>query len=414
MRFIADFHIHSKYSLATSREMDIPHIARSAEMKGIALVGTGDFTHPRWQEELRRDLEPAEGGLFRHGSTHFILTSEVNNTYRQGGRTYRIHNNIFAPSLEVVEKITRGLAPYGKLASDGRPTLSISARDLVKLVLDASLEAFVVPSHIWTPWFSLYGSNSGFDRIEDCFGPEVAHIFSVETGLSSDPAMNWRVSALDSYTLMSNSDAHSPTKLGREANVFDCELSYYAIRDVLRQKDSSRLLQTIEFFPQEGKYHYDGHRKCNARISPREAILNNDLCPVCGMKLTVGVLHRIESLADRAPGFVPEGAIPFRSLIPLDEILGEALGVGVGTAKVTKEYEKLVREFGSEFEVLLEVDREEIERASTPRVAEAVARVRSGNVEVVPGYDGVFGEIHIFPGGDVGQEEPAEDQMALF
>ncbi|KPL10678.1 DNA helicase UvrD [candidate division TA06 bacterium SM1_40] len=413
MQFIADFHIHSKYSIATGREMDIPHIARSAAMKGIALVGTGDFTHPEWMKELRRDLEPADNDLSVHGSTHFILTTEVNNTYRQGGRARRIHNNIFAPSLEVVEKITRGLAPYGKLASDGRPTLSISSQDLVKLVFDASDRAFVVPSHIWTPWFSLYGSNSGFDRIEECFGPQVEHIFSLETGLSSDPAMNWRISALDSYTLMSNSDAHSPTKLGREANVFDCELSYDAIREVLKTKDASRFLYTIEFFPQEGKYHYDGHRKCNARVSPRDAMLNNDLCPICGTGLTVGVLHRVETLADRAAGYVPEGAIPFRSLIPLEEILGESLGVGVGTVKVAREYERLIGEVGTEFSVLLDVDRADIERVSTPRVAEAIARVRSGDVEVLPGYDGVFGEIRIFPDGEAAEKEP-EDQMALF
>ncbi len=409
MEFCADFHIHSKYSRATSKEMVIEKIAESARKKGIALVGTSDFTHPAWFAELKEQLTPLDNGLFKHRDTQFILSTEVNNTYVKGGKLRRIHNVIFAPSFEKAHLIGKALANFGKVASDGRPTLSLDSGEMVELVLDCSPESLVIPAHVWTPHFSLFGAFSGFDSIDDCFGSQVESIFCVETGLSSDPAMNWRLSALDRFTLISNSDAHSPSKLGREANFFSCELSYYEIVDVLKSGDPKRFRFTVEFFPEEGKYHYDGHRKCGMRMSPAESRARMNTCPVCGKRLTIGVMHRVEELGDREDGFRPPGAIPYKRLIPLDEIIADALAVGVDTQAVRSEYERLVSSFGSEFEVLLKTPVEELSRISSSRIAEAVVRVREGKVKVLPGYDGVFGEIRIFE-----EEEVKEDQMTLF
>jgi uncharacterized protein (TIGR00375 family) len=409
MKFCADFHIHSRYSRATSNEMDIPHIAGAAVLKGIHLVGTGDFTHPTWREELKEHLAPAEEGIYSYQDVRFILTAEVNNTYTRQGRLRRIHNLIFAPHIEAAESITSHLERFGKLASDGRPTLTLDSEELVEIVLKAAPEAFIVPSHIWTPWFSLFGSRSGFDRIEDCFGTHTDQIFALETGLSSDPAMNWRLSALDRYTLISNSDAHSPSKLGREANFFDCDLSYPELVRVLKEKDREKFLFTVEFFPEEGKYHYDGHRRCKARVSPSEARLNDDLCPICGKPVTTGVLHRVEELSDRLEGFEPDTSIPFRRLVPLAEIIADALSVGVDTQGVRAEYHKIVKGVGSEFAALLDVPLEDLSKVASPRVAEGVKRVREGKVHVLPGYDGVFGKVRIFA-----EDEPEQKQLSLF
>ena len=419
VKFIADLHIHSRFSRATSKEMDIPMLARYAKRKGIALVATGDFTHPAYLQSLKDNLEPEENGLFRHGDTRFILNVEVNNIYSAHGKLRRLHNLIFAPSLETAEKIGRLLARYGKVESDGRPTLSISSYEMLARVLEIDERAYLIPAHIWTPWFSMFGSNSGFDAIEECFGDLSDHIFAVETGLSSDPPMNWRLSVLDRMTLVSNSDAHSPGRLGREANVFDCEMSYDAIRDVLEKKDRSRLLETIEFFPEEGKYHYDGHRNCDICLSPEQASANNDLCPVCGRKLTVGVLHRVGELADRKPDEVPDDVIPFRHLVPLDEIVSQAVGKGRDTQTVQRAYGKLVDELGSEFEVLLEAPADEIAAHSDERVGLGVERMRSGEVEKKPGYDGVFGVISVLPGGprkdaDESGKVDENGQLGLF
>ncbi len=409
MEFCADFHIHSRYSRATSKEMVIEKIAESAKKKGIGLVGTGDFTHPAWLAELKEKLTPLDNGLFKYGDTHFILTVEVNNTYVKGGKLRRIHNMIFSPSFDKCHLINKALANFGKLASDGRPTLSLDSAELVELILDCSPGSFIVPAHVWTPHFSLFGAFSGFDDIDDCFGDQIGNISALETGLSSDPAMNWRLSSLDRFTLVSNSDAHSPSKLGREANFFSCELSYEEIVDVLKRGDSKRFLFTVEFFPEEGKYHYDGHRKCGMRMSPAEARSRKDTCPVCGRRLTTGVMHRVEDLGDREAGFRPEHAISYKKLIPLEEIIAEALGVGVDTQAVRSEYEKLITSFGSEFCVLLKTPAEELSRISSSRMAEAIVRVREGKVSVAPGYDGVFGEIRIFE-----EEEVKPDQMTLF
>jgi DNA helicase-2/ATP-dependent DNA helicase PcrA len=417
MQFIADLHIHSRFSRATSRDMDIPAIAATAKTKGIKLVATGDFTHPEYLKSLKQHLTPTGTGLFTHDDTYFILNVELSGIYSAGGRLRRIHNIVFVPSFETAEKLTAWLDGYGKLASDGRPTLSLSSYDLLAKLLEIDRRAFLVPAHIWTPWFSLYGSNSGFDSIEECFGDLSKEIFAVETGLSSDPPMNWRLSALDSRTLISNSDAHSPGRLGREANVFDCELSYDAIRDILKTKDRKRFLYTIEFFPEEGKYHYDGHRACGISFAPAQSLVNDNLCPGCGRQLTIGVLHRVEQLADRKPEEVPTDVVPFKHLVPLEEVIGEALGVGRDTVQVHKMYESMVAALGSEFEILLNSSVADIEKNSNDRVALGIDRMRRGEVQATAGYDGVFGVIQVLPGAPptpAARDAEPGTQMGLF
>jgi uncharacterized protein (TIGR00375 family) len=415
MRVIADLHLHSRYSRATSRDMDIEHMARWAKIKGITLLGTGDFTHPVWLREMRARLRPTDRGLFVHDGSHFMLTVEVSNIYPARGRLRKIHNVLLAPSFEVVDKINAVLGRFGNLLADGRPTLTLPTDRLVEYVMEISPDCMVIPAHAWTPWFSLYGSNSGFDAIAECFGDQLHHIAAVETGLSSDPPMNWRLSELDRTMLVSNSDAHSLPKLGREANVFFCELDYFEIVRILREKDTSRFLYTLEFFPEEGKYHYDGHRNCNRRMTPKETKASGGRCPVCGRSPTVGVLHRVELLADREEGFVPEGAVPYRNLIPLEEIIAEAMGTQPGTAGAREEYLKLCKVFGGEFTVLLDAPVEEVRKHTTLRIAEGLRRVREGQVSIAPGYDGVFGEISIFKDGEEVREEMlAPAQTRLF
>jgi uncharacterized protein (TIGR00375 family) len=403
--------------------MMIPQISRFAGLKGINLVATGDFTHPEWLKLLRKDLTPAGNGLFKHGDTHFILSTEVNNASTRRGKLHQLHNILYVSSFEAAEKVNQYLAGYGNLASDGRPTLRLDTEEMVKQVMALAPDSMYVPAHIWTPWFSLFGSRSGFDSVAECLGPMKKEITALETGLSSDPPMNWRLSELDPYALISNSDAHSPSRMGREANVFDCELSYAAIRDTLRKKDPKRLLYTIEFFPEEGKYHYDGHRACKIVLAPRQSIVNNDLCPVCGRKLTVGVLHRVESLADRPEGSKPENVIPFKSLVPLEEIIAQAIGASRDTAGVRNRYDTLVKALGGEFNVLMNVSIEEIEIHSEAKIALGVANMRGGKVKAQPGYDGVFGVIDVFardvnPADRVAEPEPNApakgEQLSLF
>jgi len=405
---IADIHIHSRYSRATSQEMAIPKIAEYAKLKGIGFLGTGDFTHPEWLKELKRDLKAGDG-VYEYEGVYFILNVEVNNIYTRHGKLRRVHNVIFAPDFKTVDKINAYLSRFGKLEADGRPLLSLDTYDMLKALLDISPDIFLIPSHIWTPWFSLFGSNSGFDTIEECFGDLSSNFFGVETGLSSDPAMNWRLSSLDRYTLVSNSDAHSPSRLGREANVFKDNLNYYQLRDVLKNKDRSQFLYTLEFYPEEGKYHFDGHRKCGVRLAPKEARFNNNLCPVCSRNLTIGVLHRVETLSDREPGFVPDDAIPYKNLIPLEEIIAEAMGCGRDTVGVKNEYRKLCTIFGSEFEILLNVSIDELRNHTQEKIAIAVDRARRGEVVIEPGYDGEFGKVRIFE-----EEKKAESQLGLF
>ncbi len=413
MRIIADLHLHSKFSRATSRDMDVESLTKWCGLKGITLVGTGDFTHPVWLRELRAKLKPTGRGLFTHRTQHFMLTVEVSNIYPQGGRLRKIHNIILAPGFEVVDRINAVLARFGSLMADGRPTLSLPSDKLVEYVMEISPRCMVIPAHVWTPWFSLYGSNSGFDALAECFGDQVKHIAAAETGLSSDPPMNWRLSELDRVALVSNSDAHSPAKLGREANVLDCELDYDEILRVFRERDRSKFLYTIEFFPEEGKYHFDGHRACQVRLSPQETRAARGRCPSCGRPITVGVMSRVEALADRPAGEAA-GRVPFRNLIPLEEIIAEALGAQPGTGAVREEYFRLVHELGSEFAVLLDAPPADVARYAHPRVVDGLRRVRDGRVVIRPGYDGVFGEIHIFQGADeqARAEEPA--QTSLF
>ena len=399
MKIIADFHIHSRFSMATSSKMDVETLAPWAEKKGINLLGTGDFTHPAYFKHLRSRLEEAENGLYRLKNTksklRFILTGEISNIYTQDGRGRRIHILIFAPSFEIAENINSSLAGYGNLSSNGRPILGISARMLTDIIFGISPDCFIIPAHVWTPWYSLFGSRSGFDSIEECFGYNSRFIYALETGLSSDPDMNWRISKLDRFTLVSNSDAHSPSKIGREANVFDSKMDYYEITRIIREKDRKGFLYTIEFFPEKGKYHFDGHRKCETVLSPKESIKNRDICPNCKKPLTIGVMHRIEELSDRPEGFVPQDFIPFKRLIPLDEIIALTLGKGVNTKAVKDLYELLIKEGETEFNILMELSKEELCRIAPLKVAEGIISVREGRARVLPGYDGRYGEIRI-------------------
>lgn len=431
MRIIADLHIHSRYARAVSRDMTLENLDHWARLKGITVLGTGDFTHPVWMTEIKRKLEPAEPGLYvlkpevfarrshpghrpqtRDASTRFMLTVEISSIYSKGGKVRRIHNLLFAPSVETAEKITARLARIGNLAADGRPTLGLDSRELVKIALGIDPEIMILPAHAWTPWFSVFGSMSGFDSLEECFEEWTPQIHAIETGLSSDPPMNWRLSKLDAIALISNSDSHSLRRLGREANVFDCDLSYPGVIDAIRARDPGKFRFTVEFFPQEGKYHYDGHRVHQVRLSPAETKKLNGLCPVCSKPVTVGVMHRVETLADRPAGGRPPVVVPYKNLIPLDEIIAEAFGAGVGTKRVRDEYLKLVSAFGSEFNVLLDARPSELERVTGPRVAQAIRQAREGRVKIEPGYDGEYGKISIFAEDEL--ERAAPEQPTLF
>jgi uncharacterized protein (TIGR00375 family) len=412
MEFVADFHIHSKYSRATSRDMDVKHIAEWAKLKGVTLMGTGDFTHHLWLQELKNNLEDLGNGLYKHKDIRFVLSAEISSIYSKNNRTYRIHNVILSPSFKTTEKINESLSRCGNLASDGRPILGLDAEELARIVFDIDENCIFIPGHIWTPWFSLFGSMSGFDRIEDCFGKQTEKIFALETGLSSDPAMNWRISALDRFSLVSNSDSHSPSKIAREANVFNCELDYRSIREALKAKDKKRFLYTIEFFPEEGKYHFDGHRDCGVRFSPEETKANKGICPKCKKRLTVGVMNRVDQLADRPDGFKPENAIPFKSLIPLEEIIAEAKGMKKDSVAVEKEYFAVLAKFGTELDILMRANRADLEKGLAPKVAEGVLRMREGKVTRLAGYDGEYGVIKVFRQDD--QQQAGEKQLSLF
>jgi len=420
MKFIADLHLHSRYSRATSQDMEVKTLALWARRKGIKLLGTGDFTHPLYFLDLKTKLNQSGNGLFtlkeNPEGPHFMLTAEVSNMFSQRGKSRRIHTLIFAPSFEVVERINSKLGKYGKIGSDGRPIFGFSAKDLLKMILDISPECLLIPAHAWTPWFSIFGANSGFDSIQECYEEEAKNIRAIETGLSSDPEMNWRLSSLDNITLISNSDAHSPGKIGREANIFNCEMSYQAITEAIRRKDPRKILYTIEFFPEEGKYHYDGHRSCGILFSPQETRKHKTICPVCGKRLTVGVMNRVEELADRPEGYVPEKAIPALRTVPLDEIIADAFGVGANASSVEKEYLRLVEKGGSEFDILLELSPEELSSLTPPMILEGILRVREGRLKIIPGHDGVFGKIEIFSPEEKGKETVREEpkQMGLF
>ncbi len=415
MQLVADLHIHSHYSRATSKDLTLDNLARWAQIKGVNLVGTGDISHPGWLQEMRANLEPAEQGLYRlkpevaahveqatpvacRGITRFVLAGEISNIYKRHGATRKVHNVIFAPSLEVVERIQTALERIGNIRSDGRPILGLDSRDLLEIILGIDERCHLIPAHIWTPWFSMLGSKSGFDSVEQCFGDLTPHIFALETGLSSDPPMNWRVSNLDRYTLVSNSDAHSPPKLGREATLFDIELAYDALFDALRSGDGARCAGTVEFFPEEGKYHLDGHRNCAICWEPTQTIAHHGICPVCGKEITVGVMHRVEVLADRPMGERPPRTHPFYNLVPLPEVLCEVYGCGPTARRVTQEYDKLLERLGPELYILRQAPLEDIKMAGGPRLAEAIRRMRSGKVRAKGGYDGEYGVIRLLEG----------------
>ncbi|OPY64384.1 MAG: hypothetical protein A4E63_03526 [Syntrophorhabdus sp. PtaU1.Bin050] len=408
MRYIADLHIHSKHSRATSKDMCPEALWRWAQLKGIAVVGAGDFTHPAWFRELKEKFQPAGNGLFEltegfrsrdvpdscRAEVFFALSSEISCIYKKNGRTRKIHCLVLVPGFTHAAKINMALARIGNLNADGRPILGLDAKDLLQIVGNACPEAVFVPAHAWTPHFSVFGAESGFDSLEECFEELTPHIRAIETGLSSDPLMNRRLSALDRLTLISNSDAHSPGKLGREANIIEGEMSFHAMKAAIETGEG--LLGTIEFFPEEGKYHYDGHRMCGVRLSPKETRAHGYLCPACGKKVTVGVMHRVERLADREEGCGMKGAPGFHSLVPLPEVLAEAMGLGSQSKRVAREYEGLLQKLGNEFHILLDESLDAIERAGSPIIREAVARVRSGKVRIVPGFDGEYGKIRLF------------------
>jgi uncharacterized protein (TIGR00375 family) len=422
LRIIADFHLHSAFSRATSRDMHLPEITRWGRLKGLSLLGTGDFTHPAYFQEIRSQLDETGKGLLRlkggkADDPLFLLTAETSHIYTQGGRGRRVHMMIFAPGLAAAEKINLRLGALGNVKSDGRPIFGFSAKDLVKVVLDIEPACLLVPAHVWTPWFSVFGSQSGFGSLEECFEEETAQIFAIETGLSSDPAMNWRWSALDDLTLISNSDAHSPAKIGREANIFETELSYPALIEAIKQKDPARFPATIEFFPEEGKYHYDGHRSCRVCFSPGQSREQNDCCPVCGKKIVIGVMHRVEELADRPPGFRPPGAISAIHLVPLEEIIAAGYGLGSGSKRVRREYLNLLERGGAELEILLDKSAAELTSFMDSRLVEGILRVRQGLVTVYPGYDGVYGRVNLFsesPTENQALSPPVDRQLNLF
>ncbi|MFP4193407.1 MAG: UvrD-helicase domain-containing protein [Desulfobacterales bacterium] len=413
MKYIADLHIHSRFSRATAKNLDFPHLYMAAREKGIAVVATGDFTHPGWVEEIHQYLEPAEPGLLKLKSdlekeceskisvadgvpVRFMLCTEISNIYKKGGVTRKIHHLVFFPELSHVEKFNARLSAIGNLKADGRPILGLDSKKLLEIILETSESGFLIPAHIWTPWFSLFGSKSGFDSVAECFEELSDHIFSVETGLSSDPPMNWRVTDLDGRTLVSNSDAHSPANLGREANLFNTDLSYFAIRDAIKTGDPEKFLGTLEFFPEEGKYHQDGHRRCGINLHPAQTIENNGLCPVCGEPVTVGVLYRVEQLAGRKEGEKPEKTHPFYSLIPLAEILSELMGVGPKSKKVNNARQTAVSLIGPELRLLHDIPVETIRASGNSLLAEAIGRMRRGEVYRQPGYDGAYGRVTIF------------------
>lgn len=413
MKIVADFHIHSKYSRATSPQMDLENIDRWAGWKGINLVGTGDFTHPFWFSEIKNKLKEKMPGIYalEGKETNFILTAEISSIYSEGGKVRKNHNVIFAPSIATVEKINNRLGSIGNLYADGRPILGLSSYDLLKIILEIDEKCILMPAHIWTPWFSLFGSNSGFDSIKECFRDLSDKIYAVETGLSSDPPMNWRLSQLDPITLISCSDAHSPANLGRELTVFDLpKLSYEEIYSAIKKKDPKRILYTVEFFPEEGKYHFDGHRNCGIRFSPSETKKHNQLCPKCGKPITVGVLNRVEKLADRPEGFKPKNAIPYKSLVQLDQVIAESLGVRTASKKVLEEYQKLISAIGNELDILLETPLEKVASFTLSKIVDGIKRVREGKICINPGFDGEFGTVTVFNSED----EPQKKQTALF
>ena len=408
MKTIADLHIHSRFSMATSKEGTPENLDFWARKKGISLIGTGDFTHPVWREELKERLVSEGNGLYRlrdayvkeesrkfpGEGTRFVVSGEISSIYKKNGKTRKVHNVILLPSLEAADAMAQRLEKIGNIHSDGRPILGLDSHDLLEMMLDVCPEGILIPAHIWTPHFSVLGAKSGFDSVEECFEELTPYVHALETGLSSDPAMNWRISKLDRYQLVSNSDAHSPSKLGREANLLDIDCSYEGLYRAIQTGEG--LEGTVEFFPEEGKYHFDGHRKCGVSLSPVEAERLGGICPVCGKKLTMGVDHRVEQLADRAEGFVKKDGKKYESLVPLPEVISACMGYSTASKKVQGCFEQMIQTLGTEFDILRNVPSEDIKSCAGERIAEGIENVRNGKVKRIPGYDGEYGKIRLF------------------
>ena len=423
MTYAADLHLHSPYARATSKFLTFENMARWARIKGIDLLASADFTHPDWLSETKRRLQPTGDGLYECDGARFVLGTEVNCNGYQGGRNRRIHMLMLAPSIKVVERINAALSDKGLLASDGRPTLHMTPRDLLETLLHIDERIMLIPAHAWTPHFGIYGSRTGFDSLQECFGDLTSHIFAIETGLSSDPAMNWRMPELDDVSIVSFSDAHSLPKMARELTIIDGELSYDGLREALREQS---IAYTVEFFPEEGKYHHSGHRKCGVNLSPDEVARTGEACPACGRRMTLGVMQRTESLAQRDvsayrddDGFIRSGGHsdggrrpPFRSLVGLQQIVAESMGRGVNTKGVQARYMELVEELGSELHVLTDAGISDIARAGGERIAEGVERVRAGNIVIEPGYDGVFGTVKVW--GDDGADRDGRNGQGVL
>ena len=408
MKIIGDLHIHSRFSMATSKEGTPENLDFWARKKGISLIGTGDFTHPAWRAELRERLIPEGNGLYRlkeeyvkeesrkfsGEGTRFVVSGEISSIYKKNGKTRKVHNVILLPGLEAADAMAQCLEKIGNIHSDGRPILRLDSHDLLEMMLDVCPEGILIPAHIWTPHFSVLGAKSGFDSVEECFEELTSYVHALETGLSSDPAMNWRISGLDRYQLVSNSDAHSPSRLGREANLLDIECSYEGLYQAIQT--GKGLEGTVEFFPEEGKYHFDGHRKCGVSLSPTEAERLGEICPVCGKKLTMGVDHRVEQLADREEGFVKEDGRKYESLVPLPEVISACMGYSTASKKVQGCFEQMLQKLGTEFDILRNVPAEDIKSCAGERIAEGIENVRTGHVKRIPGYDGEYGKIELF------------------
>jgi len=411
MKIFADLHIHSRYSRACSKDLNLENLEKFAKIKGLNLLGTGDFQHPLWFKEIKSELNEVDNnGVFTHkeNDIFFLLQTEVQNFYEQDGKIRKIHNIILAPNFDVVEQIIEYFSKKGDLGYDGRPIFNdLTCPEMVEALMQISKDIMIIPAHAWTSWFGVFGSKSGFDSLKDCFKDQTKNIHAIETGLSSDPAMNWRISSLDRISLVSFSDAHSywPHRLGRECCIFNLkQLTYKNITEAIKLKDKSEFLYTIEFFPEEGKYHLDGHRNCDVCLKPEEAMKYKNICPVCRKQLTIGVLHRVEELADREVGFVPKDAIPFKNLVPLSELLAAIYKMEPFSRKVWEEYFKLIKRFGNEFNVLLEADYNEIKLLSGENIADIIIKNREGKIKIQPGYDGVYGKIVL--NDDISSKQP--------
>jgi len=414
MKLIADLHIHSKYSRGCSKDLDLKNLEKYARIKGVELLGTGDFTHPEWFRELKANLSEDGSGILKTKSGYpFILQTELSLIYSQNNKGRRIHNVVLAPDLDTVSQITDALLKKGRVDYDGRPIFKIPCPEFVDMLRDINPRIEVIPAHIWTPWFSMFGSNSGFDSVRECFSDTAKHIHAIETGLSSDPAMNWRLSQLDNMSILSSSDLHSywPWRIGREATVFDIDMKYDALISALKNKTG--IIETIEVDPNYGKYHVDGHRNCNIIMEPEEAKQHNNICPVCRKPLTIGVLHRVLDLADRNEDYKPENVPSFRHIIPLHEILATHMKKGMATQAVWAEYHRILKAGKSEYDVMLNASKERLHEVTDKEIAELIIKNREGRIKVSPGYDGVYGQPMLGEKKEIIKEQPKPAQKDL-